>query len=689
VSRSALSAALLALAACATVPPTPDARKIEHLELKGASAVSANDTKKRILTSESSWWPGWMPLLGDVQWFDESAWAADLKRIERYYQTQGFSLARVTDESVTDTSPGHVDLSVTINEGPPTTIASIERLGLDALPPDHRATVLKGLTLAPGARFLEAQWDQEKQAVAARLRELGYAEATVDGDVQIELTTSRAKLTLTATTGPRYRFGKIFVATDADAKVPGKTIAQQVEGAITAGDWYSESALNEAQALVFQMGVFGAVKVNRGAPDHELLTVPVVVDVREAPFHTIRLGGGVGADQVRQEARLVAEYNDRNFFGGLRRFTLRGKAGWAFLPSVIDVARVADGAQHGPVFRVLTELEQPHVFTRSLSAQVSLDLSSGLEPAYGFIGGTLKVGAPWRPTSTITVFPSYNLDVYFLSSDVPLGGAGPEALFGCPRTCVVSYLEQTFEWDRRDDRLEPKTGTYLGLSLQEGGGPLGGVFTYLRVSPEVRGYVSFGEEKRVTLAARLKGGTLLSTTGDSPIIARFFSGGSSMRGFGTRRLAPLLAVAKANATPDPASGVVPAETLPIGGKGLVEASLELRWNAVGDLVLALFGDAGAVTYETLGPGNLNQLWPYLYTAVGVGARYRTPLGPIRLDLAFRLPFGSPQRVFQTDSRTLGYDVSHGCFGLGGGTNDTYAGSPDGLCAFQLSIGEAF
>jgi translocation and assembly module TamA len=221
------------------------------------------------------------------------------------------------------------------------------------------------------------------------------------------------------------------------------------------------------------------------------------------------------------------------------------------------------------------------------------------------------------------------------------------------------------------------------------------VFTFFRVMPEVRGYISFGEEKKVTLAAKLKVGTLHSFNidGESPIMARFFSGGSAMRGFATRRLSPLLETPASDVGPPlefpPANQqVVPGETVPIGGKGLVEASVELRWNVWGNLVLAIFSDTGMVTWESLAE-SANQL-QYLYTSVGIGARYRTPLGPVRLDFAVRLPVGSPQRLNpggKLDPRIIVYEQG-GCFGFGN-TDPNWGGHAEGICGFHLSIGEAF
>ena len=92
---------------------------------------------------------------------------------------------------------------------------------------------------------------------------------------------------------------------------------------------------------------------------------------------------------------------------------------------------------------------------------------------------------------------------------------------------------------------------------------------------------------------------------------------------------------------------------------------------------------------TVGSLDLKQMDKYLYTSVGIGARYRTPVGPVRLDLGFRLPVGLPQVIRQDDPRALTY-AHGGCFGIGSTPGKTgYAGDPEGLCAFHLSIGEAF
>src|SRR5262249_8864505 len=183
----------------------------------------------------------------------------------------------------------------------------------------------------------EDSWANVKREVAAALRALGYAEAEVRGEVFVESTDQTARVRLLVVPGGRYKFGNIFVATGPKPSVQVRYIIDPAEGAIGEGDWFSDKALDEAQRRVFQMGVFGAVKVTTGRPDRDNGIIPVVVDVREAPFHTIRYGGGIGVDPVRQEYRLIAEYTDRNFLRGLRKLPPRAQAGWAVAPAVWDL----------------------------------------------------------------------------------------------------------------------------------------------------------------------------------------------------------------------------------------------------------------------------------------------------------------------------------------------------------------
>ncbi len=676
--------AALILGACAGKSPKPDEPPVKSLKIEGTKAVSAGDIEQRILTTGPSWWP-----FAPTPYFDAIAWQADLRRIERYYQAQGYYQAQVVNDDVKHEGDG-VRLTVEVNEGNPTKISAIDVEGLDELPPDFQQAVRRSVPLKVGEVLREDRWDGVKKEVAAQLRQLGYAEAEVRGEVFVETTDQTARVRLICVPGPRYKFGNVFVATGPKPSVAVKYIIDQAQGAIRKGDWYSDKALVEAQKRVFQMGVFGAVKVTTGRPDRETGIVPVVVDVREAPFHTIRYGGGIGLDPVRQEYRLIAEYTDRNFLGDLRRLTLRAKVGWAFLPALWKIE------QQAPIFDLFAEFEQPRFPGRDFKWISSVNVYKNIEQAYGFLGGKGKTGIVWQPHSSFRIYPSYNIEVDRITGVTNgLSGSAPQLAYGCNLTpqdpvCyqILSFLELLIEWDKRDDKLEPRNGWFLSLAIQRGGGFLGGDYTYWRLFPDLRAYKSWGA---FTLAGKLRIGTLLSSE-TSPITARFFSGGGTFhRGFGSRQLSPQLAIPNNNATPtNPLVGTVGTPQLngtyvPVGGDGIWDSSIELRYKIIGPLTVAIFLDAGFVS---VGSFDFADVGPRMQYAIGFGFRYNTIVGPIRLDFAYRLNHGGPLPIINDPAHPVYAPGGTECFGIGTGS-PTYAGFPAGRCALTISIGEAY
>jgi translocation and assembly module TamA len=444
------------------------------------------------------------------------------------------------------------------------------------------------------------------------------------------------------------------------------------------------------------MGVFGSVKVAGGTPDDAAARVPITVVVREAPFRTLRLGGGLTADQIHNEVHLIGDWTHRNFLGGMRKLTLHAMVGWAFIPDIYAVATddLSVAPRSGPVFAFGVTFEQPRFLGRpSLHELSSIGFERTIQQTYENLGSRLGTGVIWQPRARLSIYPAYHLEFDHLNGS-PINSAATAPLtLGCETTsgtCNVwlSYLEEVVTWDRRDIALEPHQGFYASLSLQEGGGPLQGDFDYLRVLPEVRAYLSFFEGDALTLSARLRVGELWPIGGGGPeasaVVIRFYSGGAtSMRGFSERRLSPLLEAPAPNTNPP----VI--ETVPIGGNGLFDGSFEARYTVLSHLRVAGFVDVGQVTTGLFGVGDL----PGVLWAVGLGLRYLTPIGPIRLDLARRLPFGDLPPLYTTDPttgnivRVPSYAVDESCFGLFAPHPNTPV--TDGSCVLQLSIGEAF
>ena len=167
-------------------------------------------------------------------------------------------------------------------------------------------------------------------------------------------------------------------------------------------------------------------------------------------------------------------------------------------------------------------------------------------------------------------------------------------------------------WDRRDDPLNPREGLYLDVELtpftgldQGGGGA--------RLYADLRDYLTLGDSGRFTLAGRAQLGTVAGASViDVPADMLFYSGGAgTVRGQSYQSL-----------------GVDLSPTVTVGGRSFVGVSGEVR-AMVNDSVQAVaFADAGFVGEDALGAGTGE--W---HGGAGIGARYFTAVGPIRVDLA--------------------------------------------------------
>ncbi len=663
-TSAALAAAAIAAACAGSRPapaPPPSGPIVRAFDLGGARHIDAKEIRSKLATRVG-------------RPFEPAEWQADLLRIPRYYQDRGFYDARVSGSEVAS-RPDGVAVRVTVIEGEPFRVSEVVVEGLDAVPPDVRSYVEGGLVLSRGAVFHEQDWEDSKTSVERRLRERGYAEAAAGGEAQVDLSAHAVRVLLLANPGRRYRFGDIALAPGPPRAI-GAHVLEAARAAMPEGTFYSVSALQDAQRRVFDLGVFDAVRVNRGDPQPGGDRVPVLVQVTEGPSYTLRAGGGIAVEPSRDDVHARLEWVHREFLGGVRTLRVTARAGWAVVPGVQEL--VVSGRtpvnRSGPVAGVAADVVQPQIAGPDLALFGTGELRLGLEDAYRYDLGRLEAGVAWRPARPVQATAAYGVEAWRLF-DTPLLGAGaPPPAYGCAAPCVLSYLEQRVAVDTRDDPGDPHEGEYGRFRLRESGGPLQGTVSFVEAAGEVRAYRSIGARRPLTLEVRLGAGGLVPLGGEpSPVVARFFSGGTSMRGFSSRHLSPMLLA--------PGSAVA----VPVGGNGLLEGSIEARYALSPSLTVAGFVDAGAVDPAGF---HLRALGRGLQWAVGPGLRLKTPVGPIRVDAAWRPPIGPPLPLYRLPGAPAAPAPARGCFGIGRGSASS-SGAPEGACAIHIGIGEAF
>jgi translocation and assembly module TamA len=643
---------VLALASCAVPRGTPEHPKVSAFELRGVKALDAGDLKSRLATQGPDPW--WHLFWRDAHDLDEDAVANDRRRIERAYRAEGYFQAKVSPPEFIADGRGRVKVRLDVTEGIPARVSELRINGLEGAP--EAADQLRNLPLREGGRFTEGAFDATRAQIAKALSTSGYAQAEVTQLAQVDPGTGATRVTYNVVAGTRYKFGGVFVS--GTSAIPRDRVRQEADLVFRPGDWFDATALQRTQARVFDLGVFGGVRVTPGPADEQKRTIPVLISAREAPFRTLRAGPGVAVQLNRWDVNVTAGWHHRNWLGGLRKLNLDLRVGYAWLPSPFNPTK------QGLVALASADFTQPGAIRHRLDVTTRVELERGLEEAYSYYAERFRVGTPFR-YSILQLIPSYNIELYQVTGAVqfdPTVTGSAQLLQSCSGSiCLLSYFEQRVNLDLRDDVINTRRGIFLSFAIQEGFTIGGYGFPYLRLLPEGRVFLPMG--KNLVLAGRLRVGILHSLNDKPPpVVAVFYSGGpTQMRGYYTRRLSPYAVDYKTG------------DLVPVGGPGLSDGSLELRFPLGGSLASAIFLDFGNVTVtqaEALDPGALQY-------AVGVGLRYRTVFGPLRVDLATRLPRRTSQG-WQYPTLPIVNAVP--------GALSTH-GEP--LVTFHFSVGEAF
>ena len=633
------------LEACSHAAPPQGQPELKDLSFTGNHALSSNALSGRIATQADSWIP-----FTDTRYLDRAVLQTDLKRIERLYQAHGFFDAKVTgfDETPLNGRTDQVAVTIHIDEGQPSKISQLQLVGSEALPEDIKKRLEAAVKeLKVGKTFDEEAYETAKASLATRLHNHGYAEATVEGKVEVDPTAHTAAITFTLTPGKTYVFGKALVS--GTKQVPRDKVAREVETAAPPGELYSEKKLRDAQTNVFDLGVFSLAKVTRAAPDPSNGTVPLAADVTEAPFQTLRGGAGFGIERYRDEVHLLGRYTNRNFLGGLRKLDFDNKLAYVITNDITTLAQgqVASGVGgYSSLTFTQPDVFQPHL-DLNLTGELQRDIQVGYvyDSALASVALEKRIGRMWDA--------SFGANLQLIKLDTILDprqladSHAPQLATSCTEpSCylMLEYLEQRIRLDLRDNPTRPKLGFYAQLDLQEGGGP-GASFEYLRVEPEIRFYLPLASN--VVLAQRIQWGWMAELNKDAngnalptPLVQRFFAGGAeSVRAYGARLMSPVAVVCRdtnPNVLARHCSQPTDFEAVPVGGDGLYAASTEIRVEVTRTIGVVAFVDTGVVP---ISPFQIEAA--DIAVAPGLGFRYFTPFGPLRLDFAYRMPSFSP------------------------------------------------
>jgi outer membrane protein assembly complex protein YaeT len=601
VMRRSLSALglcgwLLAVAA-STACKEEGTIKVHKLSFSGVTAVDVGALKAVLATKESSIIP-W----GRKRYFARSRFDSDLKRVEAFYADHGYPDARVSafDVKLND-AQDTVDLAVTVAEGEPIKVTSIDFVGFDVIPEAHLADLKNRAPLKVGQ-------PRDRQLVAAthelainELRDHGFPYAKVTTNEDDGPNGKMATLSFVGEPGNVAHFGAVEIT--GNQSVSDGVIRREL--AFQPGDLYRRSLVQNTQRRLYRMELFQFANVESLNTELQPAEVPTRITVAEGKHQRMNFGIGYGTEE---KGRADAEYHHLNFLGGARSAGVHVR--WS---SLDRGARV--------------DFNQPYFFAPHLSLGLEGQQWYTFTPAYQSIvsGGKATVTHRADANTSWSVSVTSEHDKSAIESDVltdlslrnSLIALGLDPTTG-EQNGTLNALGFDLQHSTADNVLNAHRGYQVAFHAEQAGRIVPGTFNYYSISVDGRHYLPVGAGDRFIVATRLQMGSIRPVGNDRtniPFSKKYFLGGAtSVRGWGRYEISPL-----------GGSG------LPIGGDSMLALSAELRAALRGNFGGVLFVDAGNVW-----PGAWEMTLNDLRYAVGPGLRYQTPIGPVRFDVGYQL-----------------------------------------------------
>jgi len=449
---------------------------------------------------------------------------------------------------------------------------------------------LERLALHAGMAARAEAITEARNRLLRDLKNGGYALARLeDLVVMVDNAMTTVTVHVKIDAGPGARFGEVRF--EGLVTVKKDHLRRRLPWAV--GDLYDESKVEVLRARLLDTGLFSSVEMSHddSLPEDGLL--PVTITVVEAKHRSI--GGGISYSSA-EGFGANAFWEHRNFFGRQETVALRAKAG-ELQQGLSALLRKPD----------ILRLDQD--LLASAAARLSQTEAFDERTIEGRIGLDTRLDPRWRVSDTLSS------ELTTLEDNE---GERTFALFGY--TAAITR-------DTTDSILDPTRGSRLRLAATPYIGTLDHqlFFGVGEVTGSV--YVALDSDARWVVAGRGRLGSIVGeATEILPASKRFYAGGgASIRGFDFQKVGPL-----------------DADNDPIGGRSVIEVGLELRARLTDKIGLALFADGGNV-YDHSYPDFDDELrW-----ALGVGFRYFTVIGPLRLDVAFPVnPRSDVDNVFE-------------------------------------------
>ena len=462
----------------------------------------------------------------------------------------------------------------------------LSRIEIVAQPTQPPGLIRDSLALEPGEPIVAERIQGAEAQVSVTLPQEGYPFAEVgQREVLLDRETGEGEYTLPVDTGPRSRFGGF--ATEGDLAFDAEHIA--VLARFERGELYDSRKIDDLRKALVGTSLFSTVTVEPKKTGEAVGDgteyVTVFVEQDAGPPRTIAGSAGYGTGEG---FRFEGSWTHHNMFPPEGALIFHGIAG----------TKEQGG---GATFRRSNAGKRDRTFELAAEA-----LHSDFDAYSAYTG---RLGAQWRHAST----PIWQKKFTYAFGLEALATAERDFDFDLGerdrRTYYIAGVNGLAAFDFTDDLLDPTRGFKASLIVRPEGSLDGGFNFYVKSQVDASGY--FPASDNIVLAGRVRMGSIQGAGRDKIAPSRrfFAGGGGSVRGYGYQKL-----------------GLLDPNGDPIGGRSVNEASAEVRYR---------FGNFGIVGFVDVGQSYIDTLPQFsdLRYGAGIGGRYYTNFGPLRVDLA--------------------------------------------------------
>lgn len=576
----------------------------------------------------------------------------DRDTLESHYRLQGFSEAVVANPVVSTRADGTMVVDFPVTEGPQTIVSEVRIEGTEQV----EQSDLPDLQLEAGEPLNPQLEREDVIALQTFYADRGNAEAQVAPRITVSPDKTSAEVVFVITEGPKIEVNEVIVR--GNTYTNDEVVLRQSQ--LDKGDPFSYTSILEAQRNLYRLGIFRRVDVESERTGTAIGNRNVVIQVEEGQNLTLSGSVGVRARSGAQDGqrdvnlRLSGAMAHRNLFGTGR---------------FIGVEAVTAGTEEQDFFLTYRE---PFVGRYDVPVQVNIFQTADAtikERRIRQRGTSIEASKISRYRTRWSVQYQYKISECIEGQLCELADKLEIFVPGLDRSLLdiqISSVTPTFFWDKRDDVIDPHRGFFTSASIEYAFPLASAKTTFLKEFVQGAWYIPVSERSVFALSGRV--GLIQQLGGDelgTPVAERFTAGGdTSHRAYPLDLLGTLCTEEEIAENPAcaptlfelctdeegdfrPCARDEDGRIVPLGGNALFIVNAEYRFPIFGTLGGAVFADVGNVF-----AGSSIRFSDLRY-GVGVGIRYLSPVGPLRIDVGMPLSRRPYERVFAY-SITLGY-----------------------------------